>query len=140
KAHGAAVTRMLDALNPEIAASVIDASQDGPAIMFEIQKAASEGALVALLVDRTQPDSPSLFVPFLGDDAPFPVALGLLACVLQVPVQLALRIYRVGNRYDLAFEPFSDGIAMQRRERAAALPALIARYAARLELHVRDAP
>ncbi|HEY4528888.1 MAG TPA: acyltransferase [Luteimonas sp.] len=140
KAHGAAVTRMLDALNPEIAASVIDASQDGPAIMFEIQKAASEGALVALLVDRTQPDAPSIAVPFLGEEAPFPVAPWLLAAVLQVPVQLAFGIYRGGNRYDLAFEPFSDGIAVPRRERAAMVPALIARYAARLEHHVRDAP
>ena len=140
KAHSAAVTRLLDALNPEIAASVIDASQDGPAIMFEIQKAASEGALVALLVDRTQPDAPAMSVPFLGEDAPFPVAPWLLASVLQVPVQLAFGIYRGGNRYDLAFEPFSDGIAIPRRERAAAVPALIARYAARLEHHVRDAP
>lgn len=140
KAHGAAVTRLLDALNPEIAASVIDASQDGPAIMFAIQQAAAEGALVAMLVDRTQPDAPVHAVPFLGEDAPFPVAPWLLASVLQVPVQLAFGIYRGGNRYDLAFEPFSDGIAIPRRERAAAVPALIARYAARLEHHVRDAP
>ncbi|MBJ6979081.1 MULTISPECIES: acyltransferase [unclassified Luteimonas] len=140
KAHSPAVTELLDALNPEIANSVIDASQDGPAIMFEIQKAASEGALVALLVDRTQPGEPSLAVPFLGDAAHFPVAPWLLASVLQVPVQLAFGLYRGGNRYDLGFEPFSDGLAIPRRERAAAVPALIARYAARLEHHVRDAP
>ena len=140
KAHSPAVTQLLDALNPEIAASVIDASQDGPAIMFAIQQAAAEGALVALLVDRTQPGEASLAVPFLGDHAEFPVAPWLLASVLQVPVQLAFGLYRGGNRYDLAFEPFSDGLAIPRRERAAAVPALIARYAARLEHHVRDAP
>ena len=140
KAHSPAVTQLLDALNPEIAASVIDASQDGPAIMFAIQQAAAEGALVALLVDRTQPGEASLAVPFLGEPAEFPVAPWLLASVLQVPVQLAFGLYRGGNRYDLAFEPFSDGLAIPRRERAAAVPALIARYAARLEHHVRDAP
>lgn len=140
KAHSPAVTQLLDALNPDIAASVIDASQDGPAIMFEIQKAASEGALVALLVDRIQPGEASLGVPFLGDEAPFPVAPWLLAAVLQVPVQLAFGLYRGGNRYDLVFEPFSDGVAIPRRERAAAVPALIRRYVARLEHHVRDAP
>jgi predicted LPLAT superfamily acyltransferase len=140
KAHSPAVTQLLDALNPEIAASVIDASQEGPAIMFEIQQAASEGALVALLVDRSQPGESSIAAPFLGDDAQFPVAPWLLASVLQVPVQLAFGLYRGGNRYDLVFEPFSDGLAIPRRERAAAVPALIRRYAARLEHHVRDAP
>src|SRR5690606_12242539 len=91
-------------------------------------------------VDRTQPGEPTHAVPFLGDEAEFPVAPWLLAAVLQVPVQLAFGLYRGGNRYDLAFEPFTDGLAIPRRERAAAVPALIARYAARLEHHVRDAP
>ena len=140
KAHSPAITQLLDALNPEMAASVIDASQDGPAIMFEIQKATAEGALVALLVDRVQPGEASMAAPFLGDEARFPVAPWLLASVLQVPVQLAFGLYRGGNRYDLAFEPFSDGLAIPRRERAAAVPALIRRYAGRLEHHVRDAP
>ena len=140
KGHSPAVTEMLDALDPGIAATVIDAGQDGPAIMFEIQKAASEGALVALLVDRVQPGEPSVDVPFLGDPAAFPLAPWLLAAVLEVPVQLAFGLYRGGNRYDLLFEPFTDGLAIPRRERAAAVPALIARYAARLEHHVRDAP
>ncbi|GGJ96584.1 acyltransferase [Luteimonas terricola] len=140
KAHSPAVTQLLDALNPGIAASVIDASQDGPGIMFEIQKAASDGALVALLVDRTQPGEASVAVPILGDDARFPVTPWLLASVLQVPVQLAFGLYRGGNRYDLVFEPFSDGVAIPRRERAAAVPALIRRYAERLEHHMRDAP
>lgn len=140
KAHSPAVTQLLDALNPEIAASVIDAGQDGPAIMFEIQKAASEGALVALLVDRTQPGEASTEAPFLGTGAQFPVAPWLLAAVLKVPVQLAFGLYRGGNRYDLVFEPFSDGIDIPRRERATAVPALIRRYAARLEHHVCDAP
>lgn len=140
KAHSAAVTQLLDALSPEIAASVIDAGQDGPAILLEIHKAVSEGALVALLVDRTQPGEASAGAPFLGSEAQFPVAPWLLAAVLKVPVHLAFGLYRGGNRYDLVFEPFSDGLDLPRRERAAAVPALIARYAARLEHHLRDAP
>src|SRR5690606_22090469 len=140
KAHSPAITQLLDALNPEMAASVIDAGQDGPALMFEIQKATSEGALVALLVDRTQPGGEALAVPFLGDEAGFPVAPWQLAAVLQVPVQLAFGLYRGGRRYDLVFEPFSDGVRAPRRERAEVVASLIRRYAARLEHHVRDAP
>ena len=140
KSHSPAMTQLLDALCPEIAASVIDAAQDGPAIMFEIQKAASEGALMALLVDRTQPGEASLGVPFLGDEARFPVAPWLLAAVLQVPVQLAFGLYRGGNRYDLVFEPFSDGEAVPRAARRARIATLIAGYASRLEHHARSAP
>src|SRR3546814_4513742 len=54
KAHSPAMTRLLDSLNPEIAAGVIDAGQDGPSLMLAIKQAADEGALIALLVDRTR--------------------------------------------------------------------------------------
>lgn len=140
KSHSAALMQVLDALDPEIAATVIDAGQPGPAIMLAIQQAAEEGAMIAILVDRTQPGEPSLRVPFLGAPAAFPTAPWLIAAVLKIPVMLAFGLYRGGNRYDLVFEPFSDGIDLPRRKRAAALPALIRDYAARLEHHVRDAP
>lgn len=140
KAHSPEMTRLLDALNPEIAATVIDGSQDGPSIMLAIQQAAAQGALIALLVDRAQPGEPTVAVPFLGAPAEFPSAPWLIAAVLKVPVSLAFGLYRGGNRYDLVFEAFSDGLDLPRRERAAAIPALIRRYATRLEHYVRSAP
>ena len=140
RAHSAGVTSLLETLNPEIAATVIDAGQDGPAIMLAIQEAAAQGAMIALLVDRTQPGEPSAALPFLGAPARFPTAPWHVAAVLRIPVMLAFGLYRGGNRYDLVFEPFSDGIEVARRERAAAVPALITRYAARLEDRVRGAP
>jgi predicted LPLAT superfamily acyltransferase len=140
KAHSPMLTQLLDALNPDIAATVIDGSQDGPAIMLAIQEAAAQGAIVALLVDRAQPGQPVVAAPFLGAPAEFPVAPWLMAAVLKVPVVLAFGLYRGGNRYDLAFESFSDGLDIPRRERAAAIPALIRGYAARLEHYARLAP
>lgn len=140
KAHSPAMTQLLDALNPEIAATVIDGSQDGPSIMLAIQEAAEQRALIALLVDRTQPGEPAVDAPFLGAPAEFPTAPWLIAAVLKVPVSLAFGLYRGGNRYDLVFEAFSDGVQIPRRERAVAVPALIRRYAARLEHYARSAP
>jgi predicted LPLAT superfamily acyltransferase len=140
RGHNAAMTRVLEELDPEIAATVIDGGQSGTAIMLAIQQAVAEGAMVALLVDRVQPGAPSVSAPFLGHAAGFPLAPWQIAAVLQVPVLLAFGLYRGGNRYDLVFEPFSDGIALPRAERARGLPALIARYAARLEHHARRAP
>lgn len=140
KAHSRALTQMLDALAPDIAAGVIDASQDGPALMLQIQQAASEGALVALLVDRSLPGQPSLQAPFFGTPAPFPRAPWQMAAVLNLPVVLGFGLYRGGNRYELAFEPFCDRIDLPRGRRDEALEALIRGYAARLEHHARRAP
>ncbi|GAB3736780.1 acyltransferase [Luteimonas pelagia] len=140
RGHNPAMTRVLEELDPEIAATVIDGSQPGPAIMLAIQQAVAGGAMVALLVDRVQPGAAAVPAPFFGRAAGFPLAPWQIAAVLQVPVVLAFGLYRGGDRYDLVFEPFSDGIALPRAERARALPALIARYAARLEHHARLAP
>ena len=140
KAQNPAITKMLDALNPEIAAGVIDAGQDGPSIAMAIKQATDEGALVALLVDRARPGEPALKASLLGSDAPFPTAPWLIASALKVPVVLAFGLYCGGHRYDLAFERFSDDIAVPRQQRAQALLALIQRYAARLEHHARIAP
>lgn len=140
KAQGAVLTRMLDALAPEIAAGVIDASQDGPSLMLAIRQAAEEGALIAMLVDRTQPGQASMQVPFLGAPAPFPLAPWQIAAVLKLPVVLGFGLYGGGNRYDLLFEPFCGALDLPRAQRDEAIAALIRRYAARLEHHARHAP
>lgn len=140
KGHNPAITQLLDTLNPEVAATVIDAGQDGPSIVLAIQQALAEGALVALLVDRAHPGEASLPATFLGARARFPTAPWLIAAVLKAPVMLAFGLYRGGNRYELVFEPFSEAIDMPRQDRARALPVLVQRYAARLEHHARAAP
>ncbi|WP_101927341.1 MULTISPECIES: acyltransferase [Luteimonas] len=140
RAHGKALTELLEAISPELAATVIDAGQDGPSVALAIKDALDTGAMVALLVDRAQDGGATTSVPFLGAPAPFPTAPWQLASVLKVPVMLAFGLYRGGNRYDLLFEPFSDAIALPRGQRRAGVDALIARYAARLEHHARSAP
>lgn len=141
KSQSPALMKLLDALNPTIAASVIDAAQDGPSVALAMKAALDEGALVAMLVDRARPDEPSLPVDFLGGKARFPSIPWLLAASLKVPVALGFGLYRGGNRYDLRFEAFEDeAIQLPRAERATRLAALIARYAGRLETMTRDAP
>ena len=140
KQHNVAMQTLLDALNPELAANIIDASQEGPALMLEIQQAVQAGHLVALLVDRAHPGSHSERVPFFGEDAPFPTAPWLIATLLKAPVMLGFGLYRGGNRYELVFEPFADAIDIPRAQRRTAVAALIRRYAERLEHFARLAP
>lgn len=135
-----AITQLLEALSPEIAATVIDAGQDGSAITLAINDAMQRNAVVGLLVDRARPGESRQRVPFLGDDAPFPNAPFLIAAVLKVPVVLCFGLYRGGRRYDLHFELFADTVAIPRAQRYQRLAELQARYAARLEHHVRLAP
>ena len=85
KGHNPAMTELLDALDPGIAATVIDAGQDGATIMLEVQQAIAGGQMVALLVDRAQPGEPALSTPFVGMQAPFPLAPWQLAAVLPAP-------------------------------------------------------
>lgn len=140
KAHNPALTELLDALNPDVAATVIDAGQPGPTLMLAIQQAIDAGALVALLVDRAQPGAPTQAVPFFGREAHFPIAPWLIAAALRAPVALGFGLYRGGNRYELVFEDFCDPLDIPRAQRATAIPALVHRYAQRLEAMARSAP
>lgn len=140
KGHNPAMTRMLDALNPEIARSVIDASQDGPSIVLAIKQATDEGAVVALLVDRARPGESAVAAPFLGEPAAFPAGPWLIATMLGVPVALAFGLYRGGRDYELVFETFSDGLSADRRNRQQRIAECVRQYASRLEHQVRAAP
>jgi predicted LPLAT superfamily acyltransferase len=140
KAHNAAMQQLLDALNPELANSIIDAGQDGPSIVLAIKQAVDEGALVALLIDRAAPGEAAVTGSLLGDDAQFPTAPWLIAAALQVPVTLVFGLYRGGNRYELVFEAFSERIEAPRHNRTAALTAYVQTYAQRLQHHALRAP
>ncbi|NUS37582.1 MAG: acyltransferase [Lysobacter sp.] len=140
KQHNVAMQSLLDALNPELARNIIDAGQDGPALMLEIQQAVQAGALVALLVDRAQPGGHSVAAPFFGRDAHFPSAPWLIAALLKVPVTLGFGLYRGGNRYELVFESFTEAVDIPRAQRRTMVEALIRRYAQRLEHFARLAP
>ena len=139
-AQNAAITETLAALNPAIAASVIDAGQDGTAIVLAIKEALAAKALVTLLADRARPGEAALRTDFLGAPAPFPTAPWLIAAALKVPVVLCFGLYRGGKRYELHFETFADELSIERRGREAALAAILARYAARLEHYTRYEP
>ncbi|KAB8198449.1 acyltransferase [Lysobacter maris] len=140
KRHNPAIVEVLDALNPELARRVIDASQDGPSIVLAMQQALDDNALVAVLVDRARPGEPVQSMPFLGSPAAFPTAPWAIAAVLGRPVVLAFGLFRGGNRYDLVFERFDDGGTVPRGERARRLQASVQRYAQRLQARVLDAP
>jgi predicted LPLAT superfamily acyltransferase len=138
--QGARISQVLNALNPALAASIINARGAGPAVALAIKEALDRNSIVALLADRGQPSNPTQTVTFLGHPAPLPTSPWLLAATLKVPVMLAFGLYRGGNRYDLHFEPFAERLAIERSRRAEALAQILQKFADRLAHYARLAP
>jgi predicted LPLAT superfamily acyltransferase len=138
--QGARISQVLNALNPALAASIINARSAGPGVAIAIKEALDRNSIVALLADRGQPSNPTQSVSFLGHSAPLPTSPWLLAAALKVPVMLAFGLYRGGNRYDLHFEPFADSITIERSRRAEALGEILQKFADRLAHYARLAP
>lgn len=135
-----ALTALLHAINPQVARDVIDASRPGAEVVLALGEAIGEGALAALLADRARPHEATAIADFFGAPAPFPVAPFLIGSALKAPIVLCFGMYRGGNRYDLYFEAFEDAPALSRRQRGVEAQAMVQRYAARLEHHVRADP
>ena len=138
--QGPAVSHTLNALNPEMAATIIDVRAAGPTVTLAIKEALDRNSIVALLADRALPGQSTQPARFLGHFAPLPIAPWLLAAALKVPVVLAFGLYRGGNRYDLHFESFSDGMTLDRNHRAEALSQILQRFADRLAHYANLAP
>ena len=136
-----ALTEVLGALAPDLAANIIDAARGGTEVVLAISETVRDGSsMVAMLGDRGRAHEVLRPAMFLGEPAPFPIAPWLIAATLDLPVLLCLGTYRGGNRYDLVFEPLADRVVLPRAGREAALDACIGLYASRLEHYVRDAP
>jgi len=138
--QGAGITGMLNALNPKLAAMIIDARRPGPELVLAMQDALAQNAVVSTLADRLRPGNPAIVVDFLGDKAPFPASPWLFAAALRVPVVLAFGLYRGGNRYELHFEMFDFDLPRDRRQRNAALVDVVQRFADRLAHFAHMAP
>ena len=138
--HSPALSSILQALNPQIAASIINPRQDGTTVVLEIGEALQQRALVTMLADRARPGNATVPAAFLGREARFPAAPWQIAAAAHVPVVLCIGLFRGGNRYDVHFAKLFDELRIDRRQRDEQLRAAVQRFAGRLEQHVRMAP
>ena len=138
--QGAGITQVLNALNPKLAATIVDARRPGQELVLEMHKAFLKQSVVATLADRMRPGNAAVLANFLGSPAPFPVSPWLLAGALHVPVVLAFGLHHGGNRYELHFERFDFELPRDRKLRNAALAEVVQRFADRMEHFARLAP
>jgi len=138
--HGRMLTELLEALNPELARNIIDASERGPALVLALKEAVESGRMLGIMVDRALASDRTVPVDFLGGRAHFPVGPWQMAHALGVPIILGFGIHDGGNRYTAHFELFAEGVKLPRENRDAAIRDFAQRYAGRLEHYVRAAP
>jgi predicted LPLAT superfamily acyltransferase len=134
------VSRYLNALNPDMAGTIINSRRDDMTTALAIHEELSKGALVTVLADRARPGNSVADVDLFGSKASLPTSIWQLAASVKVPVVLCFGLFRGGRRYDLYFEQFTDRLELARARRAAALQEVVQRFANRLEYHVRLAP
>lgn len=134
------INALLDRLDPEMRARVIDIGADPMTSTLTMQARVEEGAMVAILGDRVAPNSKVVEARFFGRPAYFPAGPFILASLLRCPVYLVFGLYRPPRGYDLFCEPFAERVELPRANRQESLEAVVQRYADRLEDYARKAP
>jgi predicted LPLAT superfamily acyltransferase len=132
------IGQVLAALSPEMQARIIPLG--GMDALIRAKDALDQGAILAMLGDRTGLNDKTTEVEFMGKSAPFPTGPFLLSSALRCPVLLVFGIYCGGNRYQLYCEPFADRIVLPRKDREGALRGYVQAYAQRLEAIAREHP
>jgi predicted LPLAT superfamily acyltransferase len=139
--HAQAFNQMLARLNPASQLDLLQVTELSAATAMVLAERVARGEFVVIAGDRVPvAANPRVaMADFLGAPAPFPVGPYVLASVLQCPVYLLFST-REGARSTVHFEAFRELVRVPRQGRDAALAALAADYAARLEHHCLRAP
>ncbi len=124
-----AVTRALEAINPDIAAQVIPVA-DGPNAMLAVRETLDHGHFVAFLGDRVLDRSPraQVTVDFMGEDIVIPRAPYLCALMARVPLILLFAVRTDHRTYEIQFTQIYDGAEVPRGQREDTVNALAQTY------------
>ncbi|WP_340115549.1 hypothetical protein [Pelagibius sp. 7325] len=139
--HAANFNRLMREQSGQSTVSLIETTEVGPETAMMLRERIEMGEFIVIVGDRT-PVSLSgrhSYAPFLGRRAPFPQGPYVLAALMKCPVQL-LFCFKENGRFRVVFEPFSQGIKLPRKERAASLESLVGAFAKRLECYCLRQP
>ncbi|MDR2874718.1 MAG: acyltransferase [Methylobacillus sp.] len=139
--HAEKFNALLKEVNVQSSLNLMQVTEITPATAILLAEKVRQGEFVVIAGDRIPvSDHPRVTtVPFLGENAPFPVGPWILANLLQCPVYLIFSI-PAEKGYEIHFEFFHGVIRMSRRERNAICAELAAAYARRLEHYCLKTP
>lgn len=138
--HNANIMQLINKLDPQLAAGVIDAQTPAPALALILSEAIEQGHLVGVMADRCAQGERSTSLEFMGSNAQFPTGVWQMASLLKAPVISCFGVFSGANRYDLHFELISEQLGSNRRERTQAITGAMTQYTASLQDLVRKHP
>ena len=132
---------LLKEINPNYAGNLIHLPEVTLGTAMALEDKVAKGECLFLVGDRppASDNGRTVAVPFLGQEAPFPMGPIFLAHLLQCPVYLFFCV-KDGPGYRVHMEPFADRVELPRRDREATLKTWVARYAAVVEARCRLTP
>ena len=133
-ANAAKFAELMAKMAPMSSVRIIEVTDLGLAAAMTLSASMEKGDWAVILADRIAPGgkSPSVWVPFLGKDAPFPMGPFILASALKSPVYTLFSVRQKG-RYRVTLRKFSERLDFPRKDREAALKDTATRFAAVLE-------
>ena len=132
---------LLKQVNPHYEANLIHLPEVTLGTAMALEDKVARGESLFLVGDRppVSENGRTVRVPFLGQEAPFPMGPIFLAHLLQCPVYLFFCV-QDGTGYRVHLESFADRIELPRRGREDALRGWVARYAKAVEAQCRQTP
>lgn len=130
--------KIIEEFNPEYEKAVIPLGSAGSVI--EAYRTIERGGFVGILADRNSRGDKRLQVPFLGEEAAFPLGPVMLAAAAQCPIVTFFALYRGNRRYDIYFRMLCEKPPSDYRTNQAALHPLVVSFAGMMEKRCREAP
>lgn len=136
--------KLISAINPDMAADIVDVEQPPAQLMLRLQELLANGAMVGVMADRVHRSERVFSHQFMGDPVRLPAGLWQMAAALKIPVIACFGVY-LGTfngvaRYEIHFEAVGDSSHLSRRERAGWIADAQQHYVQALESKARAFP
>lgn len=129
--HNEMITKILEELNPDVTASVINLA-DGNALL-QMKESIDKSYLIGMLGDRAMVGEKQTICRLLNDDVPMPTGPLILASILKIPVLQFYGIYLGGNKYSFHIEELTDAVDIPRNQRSDFVEKNIQKYTTSVE-------
>lgn len=134
------VMRMLNALNPSVAETIIPLT-GGTTSLLEVRDAINQGCMVGMLGDRlSKTTEASITCTLLGAPVSIPAGPFLIAATLKTPLIVFFGLYLGGKQYEIHFELLDEEIRLSRNHRQQDLERYAQKYVDLIEHYLLKAP
>lgn len=138
--HAGNFNRLLRRLDPDSGLNLVEVGEFGAGQAAWLAERVAQGEVVLIAGDRRPLGAGRVVeADFLGAPAPFAAGPWVLAAALGCPVFL-LYCLKKGRRFEVAYEPFADRLALPRADREGSLRRAVQSYARSLEARARAHP